>query len=290
MENEQPTLADRVPQSTLMMLAFVLASLVTQPAAVAQSPTVKNFRIESSVYAAADETPVSQNVTLFTRGMVYDFRMPGGAQTTPAEIVMFDERKRQLILLDVARKLSWTVADIRLLKMVDQLRRETANSPQAKFLVTEPLTEDHDWSSDIVSLSNQSITYVVRGERPTDDSILPRYFDFLDQFTRLAASDPQRIPPFPRLSLNKTIKKLGWIPSEVKIDIPANEFFKQPLVASSKHVLVMSLSDEDQQRMTYARRCWAEFQTCSLSEYRGLKPPTKRLSLKEKTQGETSQR
>ncbi len=264
--------------------AIVLTTVPTPQPAVAQSPAAKEFRIESQVYVDGSDTPASQNVTLFARGIVYDFQLPGGGSKDATEIVMFDEGKRQLILLDVARQLSWTVADIRLLKMVDQLRRETANSDKAKFLVSEPFTEDHDWSNDQVSLASESIKYIVRGKRPDDASILPRYYDFLDQFTRLAASDPQRMPPFARLSLNQTIKSMGWMPSEVKISIEANEFFKQPLKASSKHVMIMSLSDEDHERIAFARRCWAEFKNCSLVEYRGLertatvaKKPSRRL-------------
>jgi len=167
-----------------------------------------------------------------------------------------------------------------LLKMVDQLRRETINNAKASFLVTQPFTETDDWSSNTVSLESDSFRYVLKGSRPSTESILPRYYDFLDQFTRLSASDPKRVPPFPRLALNKTIKTHGWIPTKVDVQVKPNSLFKDAFSASSKHVLIMSLSDGDRERIKFARKCWAEFQTCSLTEYRQIPAASKRVALK----------
>lgn len=259
----------------------VIVGCLTAATTQAQTRTPK-FRIESQVYVDGDQTPVSQNVTLFDDGVVYDLQMETSANRLPSEIVIFDERRRELILLDVGRKLAWTIADLRLMKMLDQLRRETLNNDKTSFLVNDSFTETHDWSSDIVTLESQSIHYRVKGKRPADDTLLPRYYDFLDQFTRLSASDPKRVPPFPRLTLNKSIKAMGWIPSEVKVKIDPNSLFKEPFSAISKHVLVMSLSEADQDRIKFARKCWLEFESCTLSEYRQIPAASKRLARKSK--------
>jgi hypothetical protein len=48
------------------------------------------FRIESQVYDESSKLPVSQNVTLFSQGLVYDFRMSNDAQPKPLEIVIYN--------------------------------------------------------------------------------------------------------------------------------------------------------------------------------------------------------
>lgn len=289
----RPTLENNRRLLARLAYGIVLSlSLGLSAPAVAQIPTPQ-FRIESQVYSGDSPTPVSENVTLFDTGIVYDFQMVGGVNKTPSEIVIFDERQRELILMDVERKIAWTVADLRLLKMVDQLRRETVNNAKASFLVNEPFVETDDWSSNKVSLESDSFRYVLTGKRPTNASILPRYYEFLDQFTRLGASDPKRLPPFPRLALNKTIKTHGWIPTQVQVQVKPNSFFQEAFSATSKHVLVMSLSDSDSERIKFARKCWMEFEQCDLVEYRQIPAASKRVAFKskeEQTPSTTGQR
>lgn len=275
------------PPATAQLLGRLIVALtlvVTTQSAVSAQPPTTQFRIESQVYVGDAQTPVSENVTLFDEGIVYDFQMVAGASDLASEIVMFDERKRELILMDVNRKLSWTIADLRLLRMLDQLRRETINNDKTSFLVTQPFAETDDWSSNTVSLESDSFRYVLKGSRPSNESILPRYYDFLDQFTRLSASDPKRVPPFPRLALNKTIKTHGWIPTKVEVQIKPNSLFKEAFSATSKHVLVMSLSNGDRERIAFARKCWAEFQACSVMEYRQIPAASKRVASKSETE------
>lgn len=273
------------PKSCLLPLAQfafgIMLCLSLSAATIAQIQTPQ-FRIESQVYSGDSPAPVSENVTLFDNGIVYDFQMSGNANATPSEIVIFDERKRELTLMDVNRKIAWTVADLRLLKMVDQLRREAVNNDRASFLVNEPFTETDDWSSDHVLLESNSFQYKLTGKRPANESILPRYNEFLDQFTRLSASDPKRLPPFPRLMLNKTIKNHGWIPTEVQVQVKPNSFFKEAFSATSKHVLVMSLSEADRERIKFARKCWMEFESSNLVEYRQIPAASKRVAFNSK--------
>ena len=100
--------------------------------------------------------------------------------------------------------------------------------------------------------------------------MLPQYNQFADYFTRMKFSDPQAFPPFPRLRLNETLSKLGWIPTEVVIDIGENMLFKQGLKATSKHTLVPNLSDKDLATITRLKAQWLNFKLVSLDDYRGL--------------------
>ena len=83
-------------------------------------------------------------------------------------------------------------------------------------------------------------------------------------------SDPQAFPPFPRLRLNETLSKLGWIPTEVFIDIGENMLFKNGLKATSKHTIVPNLSDKDLATVSQLKAQWLNFKAVSLDEYRGL--------------------
>ena len=278
-QRRNPARKTAIVEAVGRMIGVLLLGLTVQSSIQAQVQ-LPQFRVESQVYTGSGQSPVSENVTLFDSGIVYDFQMAAVANTPPSEIVIFDERKRQLTLMDVNRKLSWTVDDLRLLTMLDQLRRETVNSDKSSFLVNEKFNETHDWSADKVLLESDSFRYLLTGKRPANAAILPRYYEFLDQFTRLSASDPKRLPPFPRLALNKSIKKIGWIPTEVHVDIKPNAMFKEAFSAVSKHVLVMSLSDADRERIKFARKCWLEFQTCSLVEYRQIPTASKRVASK----------
>ena len=119
-------------------------------------------------------------------------------------------------------------------------------------------------------MTSPLIKYTVTGRRPSDVRILPRYNQFTDYFTRMKFSDPQAFPPFPRLRLNEMLSKLGWIPSEVVIDIGENMLFKKGLKATSKHTIVPNLSDKDLATVSQLKAQWLNFKAVSLDDYRGL--------------------
>lgn len=235
----------------------------------------QEFRIESQVYSADSKLPVSQNITLFSEGLVYDFQLSNDAKPIPLEIVIFDTRKRTIILLDTQRKTRLELPDLQLLKIVESVRRETAQDNRSSFLVEDSFEEDVDWSTNWVTLTSPQIEYRFRGSQPKDVSIIPQYNDFLDNFTMLIASDPTKIPPFARIKLNQSIKRLGWIPIEVQISVKENSLFREAFTAKSKHVVINHLSNEDRKRIKKAKQDWMQFETVDLAKYRGLKKPSK---------------
>jgi hypothetical protein len=254
----------------------------------------QEFRIQSQVYTSESTLPVSHNLTLFSEKLICDFRMTEEVDAKPQESIVYDPRQRLFVLLDPQRKVRVEIPDIQLLKLVDGMRRETLQNDRAKFLINDTFEEDTEWSDGWVTLTSPNLTYRFKGEQPAEVSILPRYFDFLDSFTRLNASDPTKIPPFPRMRLNQTIKKLGWIPTEVQISTEPNGFFRQPINANSKHVLTSGLTTRDQELIADAKRQWVQFSAVDLAEYRGIskrpndpitvaKESTKKFWEKEKT-------
>jgi hypothetical protein len=250
----------------LIAVSLVLGSMIIQ-----QSANGQEFRIESTVYTADSNLPVSQNTTLFSQGLVYDFQLSDDAQPKPLEIVIFDTRSRTIVLLDPIRKIRLEMPDLQLLKIVNGVRRETVQDKRSSFLVDDAFQEDIDWSTNWVTLTSPQIEYRFRGSQPKDVSVIAQYNDFLDNFTMLIASDPTKIPPFARMKLNQSITRLGWIPLEVQISVKQNSLFRQAFNATSKHVIIHQLSDEARTKIATAKQQWMQFKPVELREYRGLK-------------------
>jgi len=250
----------------LIAVPLMLGSMIIQ-----QSANGQEFRIESTVYTADSNLPVSQNTTLFSEGLVYDFQLSNDAQPKPLEIVIFDTRSRTIVLLDPNRKIRLEMPDLQLLKIVDGVRREMVQDKRSSFLVEDTFHEDVDMSTNWVTLTSPQIVYRFNGSQPKDVSIIPLYNDFLDNFTMLIASDPTRIPPFARMKLNQSIKRLGWIPTEVQISVKQNSLFRHAFNATSKHVIIHHLSDEARTRIATAKQQWMQFKPVELGEYRGLR-------------------
>lgn len=238
------------------------------------SPTVnwaQEFRIESEVYVGDEKTPVSQNLTLFSDGMIYDFQMSGDAQPKPLEIAIYDKRDKYFVLVDLVRNQRLKLEQVQIIQMVEGLRQQTSQNELTKFLVADKFEENFDLATGLTELISPSIEYRFFGKQPSDVAILPAYFEFLDQFTRLNASDPTKLPPFPRLQLNRSIQKLGWFPTKVEMKLHKNELFKSDISLSSKHTLIMNLSEKDRQRIKDAKSAWMKTAQVDLRTYRNLK-------------------
>ena len=255
-------------KSFSLMLGFWATMLI---GLIAAAPVAgQEFRIESQIYLDASKLPVSKNVTLFSEQIVFDFQMSEEAQPVPTETVIFDAKRRLMVLLDAQRKVRLELPELRLITILEASRKDTLEDTRSSFLVKEIFKEDNDWANGWVTLDSPSITYRYKGDRPERAEILPPYFDFLENFTRLLATDPTKIPPFARLKLNSSIRRVGWMPSEVQISIKPNSLFRQGLKARSTHKVVNKLSKQDHLRIAEAKQQWLNFKSVDLSEYRNL--------------------
>ena len=252
-------------------LLFVATMAIVVGLSGANLVAAQEFRIESQVYIDSSTLPVSQNVTLFSNRIVYDFQMSDEAQPKPIETVIYDATRRLMVLIDAKRQIRLELPELRLMKILESVRQETLKETRSSFLVKDRFKEDNDWATKWVTLASPTITYRYTGSHPKNAEILPPYFEFLDNFTRLIATDPTKIPPFARLELNNSIRRVGWMPSEVQISVKPNALFKQGLEAKSTHTVVSRLSDKDHQRIAEAKRQWLGFRAVDLAEYRNLK-------------------
>ena len=245
----------------IILLAMLLITGLSEPAWAQQ------FRIETQIYVGDVTETASENTTLFADGLVFDVQHKGG-QTH--EVAILEPQRRKIVLLDRFRQVKLELDEIQLIKMADSLRKQTSTNKAAGFLVNDRFEENVDIDTGTATLTSPLIKYTVTGRRPSDVRILPQYNQFIDFFTRMKFSDPQAFPPFPRLRLNETLSKLGWIPTEVVIDIGENMLFKKGLKATSKHTIVPNLSDKDLATVSQLKAQWLNFKAVSLDEYRGL--------------------
>lgn len=252
-----------------LLLHIVLANSIVGLSVTPQC-AAQEFRIESQIYIDSSKLPVSQNVTLFSQRIVYDFQMSNEAQPKPIETVIFDAKRRLMVLLDREREIRLELPEIRLMNILESVRKDTLNETRSSFLVNESFKEDNDWATGWVTLESPSITYRYKGAHPKQAEILPAYFDSLDNFTRLLATDPTKVPPFSRMKLNSSIRKVGWMPSEIQVSVKPNALFKQGLEAKSTHTVVNHLSKKDHQRIAEAKLQWLNFKSVDLNEYRNL--------------------
>jgi hypothetical protein len=248
-----------------IFLAIIAVRLVPETAAA------QDFRIETEVIDAVSGDVISENLTLFSGNLIIDFMLSPDTTRFPSEIVIYDTSLKRFVLMDTARKIRTEVADTDLLKILVALQGSHFVDETNEFLFRPEFEESYDQSTGQVELRCPRLTYRMKGTRPAQDVALHRYFEFIDQFARLNATDPRRMPPFARLKLNQAIKKHGVIAEEVEMCLSPDAEGERPEIRiRSKHVAMWKLSEQDRERIESARRYWMEFKNVGLKEYRDI--------------------
>jgi len=231
----------------------------------------QEFKVETAIYAADAKQPVAQNVTLFQNDVVVDLKVDFANPPNVLETKVYDSRQKKVALLDHVKQVHVEISDNHLLQMVDGLRRDISQRDELQFLVNEVFTEAQELEISRLVLASPTIKYVVEGQRPTDAGCLKIHGEFLDIFTRLNASDPGGFPPFARMRLNESIKKMGWIPTSVEVEFGSNALLPKGLKMKSTHVLIEGLSKEDTAKIEMAKKQWLGYTPVSLLKFRGIK-------------------
>ena len=232
--------------------------------------SAQDFRIETELYVGDANKSSSRNVTVFSDSLVYDFLMSDTAASQPIQITVFDRTEKKFILIDMQQKVRLELERTQLIKLLEGLRTETMQNESVRFMADIQFKEEFDITSGVVEAKSDLIRYKLKGNHPTDSTILPAYHDFLDHYTMLGATDPQRFPPFARMKFNQVIKKYGWIPTEVTFSVGTNEVFQRAMKARTQHTLNMNLSDRDRERIQLAKRCRMSYKIVNMAEFRGI--------------------
>ena len=234
-------------------------------------PTIcgQEFKIESQVYVDSQPTPIASSLTIFQDKLVFDITI-GADGSSASEVVIFDSTTEAFELLDIAKERRLHIEQFEIVRTVETLRQQGSQDERLHNLVEPRLAEHVETSTRFLRLSNAQLTYEANCISPENATILPAYYQFLDQYTRLTATDPRRLPPFARLELNQAIKKHGWIPQEIKLHLDGGQISERSVRLHSKHQLINQLSDQDKKRIELARRQWTQFKPVGLAEYREI--------------------
>jgi hypothetical protein len=250
----------------LTHFALLIATLCLSAGPVAFG---QEFKIESQVYIDSQATPIASSLTLFQDKLVFDITI-GADGSSASEVVIFDSTTESFELLDIAKERRLHIEQFEIVRTVESMRQQGSQDERLLNLVEPRLVEHVETSTRFLRLSNAQLTYEASCDSPENATILPAYYQFLDQYTRLTATDPRRLPPFARLELNQAIKKHGWIPREIKLHLDGGQISERSVRLHSKHQLISQLSDQDKKRIELARRQWTLFKPVSLAEYREI--------------------
>jgi hypothetical protein len=253
-----------------MIFALVLQNAIQNTTEIASA---QEFRIETDLYLDKDaEKPSSENLTLFSDSIVYDFQLPPQGET-PVEVVIYNSQKEEFVLLDPSRKLKCLVTKEKIDEIVAAMRNDAVMQKKIPHLLNPNLTEHFDEETQYLILKNDKLTYRVRGKDAKNSMPMKSYYEFIDQYALLNVTDPRKIPPFARLEVNSAIKERGWMPRivEFEMEMRPNVFSrKQKLNLMTKHDVIWRLSKTDRKRIENAKDMWSTYASVDLDEYRQL--------------------
>lgn len=237
--------------------------------------SAQEFRIETEVTNVDTGETVSENLTLFDDHIIVDFMLKPDKTRFPVEIVAYVTNEKRFVLMDTTRKVKTELVESDLLRILAALQGSAFVDDENRFLFRPEFEESFDSSTGWLELRSPQLIYRTRGQRPVQELALHKYFEFIDQFARLNATDPRRMPPFARLKLNQAIKKQGVIPDEVEMTLVPDMLGNEPEIRMrSRHVVMWELSETDRQRIESAKRYWMEFENVDMKRYRGLNVET----------------
>jgi len=239
------------------------------------------MRVETEVSVRGETTPVSKSLTLFDDALVYDFLMVQDDYSVAKnrepkfqveEVVVFDRSQQRIILLDQKQKQQMEVEHIELLGMAAAMKASEAMRAKDLFLLEPTLNASFDDTNEEIVLSSPRLTYRCKGNASDDTQSLVSYYQFADWAARLNVTDSRKMPPFARLQLNQAIRKRGWMPTQVRLELKTKD--GDIFSAVAKHHTIMRLSENDQIRIASVQKQLSEFPVVKLIEYRGLGKPT----------------
>lgn len=244
-----------------LLLGFVLMGCLNTAA------SGDDFRIETKVYSNKAKAPVSENITLFRGGVVYDYL------SNPDRVSVFDKAHGRFILLDPARKLKTEIRTEDVMKLAEQFQSLAASSPNAFLKFAADPAFDVKFSEDgELTLSSPQINYRLQTEPATSPEASHQYREFSDWYARLNAMlNPGSTPPFPRLAVNEALAERGLVPTKVHLSIPAQATLARQTTMQSEHHVSWRLLQRDIQKIEETGRQLAAFKLVEFDEFQADK-------------------
>ncbi len=243
----------RFPVATAAMLLSTLA--------VAQE-----FRIDTHVVDNQTNKVLSESLTLFSDGVVYDFMLKGNK-----EIAILDTTRRQYIaLLNPSNKKMWTMNKQDLSSVVASLKTSD-RSKREPFFFDPQFATKFNQKTNRLTLASEKLTYTVVTATPKFSAAVQQYREFADWTARLHSTMPGTMPPFARLTLNDALAQRGFIPVTVKLSIKERgKILTKRRHYTSHHLTTWMLNNNDRERIQQAQNALATFEPVRALEYREL--------------------
>ncbi len=184
------------------------------------------------------------------------------------EVVVMDHARQRITLLDQQQRHKFEIGHAELLSMVASMQASETLRARDTFLLEPKLTESFDPPTGELELASPRLGYRALGQVATDPQVVAQYYLFADWAARLNATDSRKLPPFARLQLNQAMKRRGWLPTQVHLDLTI--LTDQRLQATAKHHTLLQLSANDRQRIESVQKQLNDFPAVSLTRYRHL--------------------
>jgi hypothetical protein len=231
----------------------------------------EDFRIQTRVYKEDDDTSISQNLTLFRNGVVYDFL------SDPDETTIFDRPRRdhpgKFVILDPGRRVQAEVSLERLTRFTSNLQLWAAQHSDAflRFLAKPEFQEELDPKQRAWVYSSKYMTYQVKATPAANAEVFKQFDDFSEWFVRLNTMLTIKTrPPYGlgRLGVNAALRPRQEIPTEVKLVVESPvRVLRRSTTYRSEHHLTPMLSQSDQVRISEVEKQLVSFKSIELEEY-----------------------
>lgn len=225
------------------------------------APAVE-FRMQSEVYRGKEKEPVSESLTLFKGGVVYDFSLPEAT-----EITMFDPVHGRFVLLDCRRNVKTILSTAEVLAFLKNLHEQPEFAKQA-YLFDPKFKESYDAKTHWLTLDGESqpISYRAKllNDKPADPEIATEYRKFADWYSRLNAVKGN-LHTLARIPLNRAIANHESVPEEVELTIDGRVGKAE---VRSRHLFNWVLSANDVKRIAKVGECNADFDEVPFAEFK----------------------
>jgi hypothetical protein len=240
--------------------------------AIAAPSRAENFRIQTKVFEGKSELPISETVTIFCDGVVYDFLQQ------PPQTAIFSrpsgKNAGRFILLDDDHQLRTEISTKKLEGAMVNLRTWAGQQSDKflKFAANPDFKESFEPGSGQLVLASHLESYTVETVPAKRPKAAAEYREFLDWYAQLNSLLSGSPPPQPRLELNKSLSRHKAIPKSVEL-IRAGR--GEPLRA--EHEFTWMLTKSDRSRIDDANAAMASYRGVTNEEYlaslRAVKKP-----------------
>jgi hypothetical protein len=250
------------------MRRFVPAvlSVIASLTALAGFASAEDFRIDSKIYSGKVIEPISQSVTLFRAGIVYDYLLE------PKRVAVFDRPRQRFILLDPERKLRTEIKTEEVARFMSELEQyaNTHGNAFVKGMIDPKFQADMNAKSGELLLVSDALTYRLGTIKPESPEVVQQYREFSDWYARLnAMTTPGVIPPFARLVVNEELAGRGLIPERVQLTIPPRvSTVGREIMLRSEHHVTWRLIPKDFDDIAVTAQQLVTFSEVSFAEYR----------------------